>query len=328
MRTALAALSGVLVLCGTAAAQPPPGAIGPQAWMEARAATGGGAVVLHTAWAGIEAGGRRSGTVSIERRGADLTTHVGGAVQVHRGTAPITALAVREQFAAVLLAERGAQPRVRVALVELGASRNGSPAAPRVRRTVTAPRKSAGRFAPSSALIAPDPTGFTVIWQEQLLTDPNADVRTYLGRLAPDGRWTVAPHVVAVPWALAGVAWNGHGWHLALYFGGGWGGAGSREQTRLCLVTLNEAGTPEQHPWWISPAGEVDEAQVVQLPDGIAVIWRGGADGTALRSHLSQAVGSWGQEPGTPPTDHGIVPVGTAFASVVDRGQLRIVQVR
>lgn len=282
-----------------------------------------GGVRIVTQWDALGSGPRRGGTVEIQRLGADMRG-IGRAVSVHRGSAAITALAARDGQAAVVLAERGQSPRVRIALVDLPQGRNGTP---RVRRTINAARDTRGRFAPSSAVIAPTPEGFTVIWQEQLLTDANADVRTYMGRLAPDGSWASAPRQVAIPWALAALAWNGRGYHLAIYFGGGWGGNGSPEQTRICLVTLSPDGTPEQHPWWASPAGPVDETQLVPVGgDQLALVWRGGPDGTVLRAQMTTSVLGWGQEPPAP-ADHGRLASGAAFTARGNAGRLEILHV-
>src|SRR5688572_15581687 len=127
---------GVWAVAAVAGAQPP--AVGPQRWVEARVGDGGGARLV-TEWQALQRG-TRQGTVSLDRLGADMRTRVGGTVAVARGTAAITALAVREQTAAVVLAERGSAPRVRVAILDLPQGRDGRPAAPRLRRTLTANR--------------------------------------------------------------------------------------------------------------------------------------------------------------------------------------------
>jgi hypothetical protein len=86
------------------------------------------------------------------------------------------------------------------------------------------------------------------------------------------------------------MTWNGKGYHLALYYDGG-------PETRLNLVTLTPAGSPEQHPWWASKAEETGPVQLLSTSKGVHAVYRSGGE---LHAVLWKAPGSWGAEPPAP----------------------------
>jgi hypothetical protein len=164
-----------------------------------------------------------------------------------------------------------------------------------------APTAAASAFYPFAAVAAPTPDGFTVLFQDH-------GGQTYLARLAPDGSVRTPAASVAVPWSLAALAWNDHGYHLAVYYDG----AGPSD-TRLCLVTLTPDGQPEQHPWWASPRGAIGEVQMASARDGMRVEYRLDDGTSGLRTFTSRAQGQWGIEAPAPQND-GALAAGELFA--------------
>ncbi|MBI2898188.1 MAG: hypothetical protein HYY06_31855 [Deltaproteobacteria bacterium] len=291
-------------------AQPMPPNGGEASWEDVRLVEGG-AFRVRTQWSGSPSDRPPTSTITCSRLGPDLVA-TGEPLELHRGPTVVPAIAARADgtSAVVVLVHEGAEPFVKVAVVELRAGAQGSP---RVRRVVAAPRGNS-RYSPSWAVAAADPDGFTILWQEISATDPT-DARTMLSRIRPDGTWIAEPRAVAVPWATAAIAWNGEGYLLALYFGG-FGGQSSGG-IRLCFVTLSADGRPGEHPWWASPEERIGEVQLLPSRDGIAAFWRGGAGGTELRSTISNGVGQWGREPRAP-TSHGRIEEAEAFALRLD----------
>jgi len=238
-------------------------------------------VRVDNTWAAQAGGADRTGRVTVG------TTSQTRPIQVHEGPAVVTAVATRGNTVLVAMVHAGARSFARLVLADIGP--DGRLAA---REAIDAPRRNDGDFAPASVVACPDPEGFTVLWQEPSARDPRSDVRTYMARIASDGSWLQRPAVVEVPWALAAIAHNGHGYHLALYFDTEAG------VTRVCLVTLTAAGVPEQHPWWASAAGPTDEVQLAVRGDRVLAFYRGGPGGDRLLSADVTAVGQWGAEPG------------------------------
>lgn len=253
----------------SAAAQP-----GPREWNHVRFAAES-EVRVRTAWDG----------------GARATVHLAvagrqGRLELHDGPAVATDVATSEDLALVAMSEMSTGGSLHLALVEI--PEEGAPTV-RARRTA---RMGDRRFAPSAVVAAATPEGFTVLWQAQSFGPTGrGGARTMMGTLRTDGQWRSRPREVPVPWAIADAVWNGAGYHLALYFDGA-----QPNQTRLCMVTLSEAGQPEQHPWWESRPGLVDEVQMVRLGERIVAAYRGGPRGLELRSRDVHQVRTWGQE--------------------------------
>lgn len=297
MRPALLVSLLLMIPCA-ALAQPDPNGGEARDWDDLRPIRGG-VLRVRTHWDAVRGPAARTGTVRVERLAADGRT-VTATIQLYRGPAVVPALATSDDRAVVTLLHEGPSPFVKVALVEVLPDGRLS-----ARPTVDVPREGATHTFPSWAVVAADPTGFAILWQETSMTDPNDAAHSFLGRLARDGTWSVRPHSVEVPWPTAAMAWNGHGWHLALWFGG-FGGQGGPDGTRVCLVTLSEAGQPEQHPWWVSRPERVGEVQLLRTDAGMEVFWRGGRDGQTLNSVQSTQIGNWGTEP-PPAQAHGAI---------------------
>jgi len=226
------------------------------------------------------------------------------------GGAATTALAVRDDAVMVALLGGGGQPRVRMALLPVAA--DGSLKGPAKLVDATA-RRTDKTFSPTTVLACPDGDGFAILWQEiKVRQNGRPDARTYMARVAPDGRWLMPAVVVSVPWALGEMVYNGAGYHLAIFFDGAQPG-----QTRVSMVTLDAAGKPEQHPWWVSQPELVDEVQLIRIGGGVHAYWRGGTDSTSLRSVKVTSARQWGQAPEAH-TDHGRLRLGDDFALRLD----------
>jgi hypothetical protein len=142
---------------------------------------------------------------------------------------------------------------------------------------------------PFAVAIAVTPDGFAVFLQEVQSDDATA-AHTYLATLDADGKPVGAATEIAVPWALGDAAWDGTGFHLALYYNDGRG-------VRLSMVTTSADGAPRGHPDWASKSGVISEAHLVASDGKVRAFYRNG-------EHLYEAdvtrVGSWGQEPAAP----------------------------
>ena len=270
-------------------AQPDPNGGEARSWDDVRTLPDG-VLRVRTHWNAVRDGGARTCTVRVERLALDGRT-VTASREIFSGPAVVPAVATSADLALVSLVHEGPSPFVKLAFVDLPAA--GGVA---VRPLIAVPRPDAARTFPSWAVVAADPSGFAILWQETSMVDANDAAHSFLGRLRRDGTWVDRPHSVEVPWPTAAMAWNGHGWHLALWFGG-FGGQGGPDGIRVCLVTLSEQGRPEQHPWWISRPEHVGEIQMLRTAAGMEVFWRGGRDGRTLHSHRSEATGNWGSEP-------------------------------
>jgi hypothetical protein len=243
-------------------------------------------------------------SVALTRVDAKLAPS-GQPLELHRGARVRTALGVRPDAVLAALVQSGLRPTVRFSLVRLGP--DGAPQAKPLTLDATS-RRTANDSAPTAVVVCPDPDGFTVLWQEQSTRDVRGEARTYLGRVSADGRWLSPATVVPIPWALGALVRSGAGYHLAVYYDG------SRpDQTRLCFVTLNLAGQPEQHPWWATPPEMIDEVQLLATGAGVVAYYRGGTQGTSLRSVQVTTPGQWGTEP-PPPTDHGSIAAGEDYS--------------
>src|SRR5262249_46089532 len=94
-------------------------ASGSVAWEEWRS-SGAGVVAVENSWSAPAPDGTRRGSVLVTRRDAGLHSE-GKAIEVHRGPAVKTAMAVREKTVAVVMWRGAPQPFVKVALVDLAA---------------------------------------------------------------------------------------------------------------------------------------------------------------------------------------------------------------
>lgn len=154
---------------------------------------------------------------------------------------------------------------------------------------------------PYAVVMASTPTGFMVLFQDIEATNTN-EAHTYLVELDKAGKPTAdatnAPREVAIPWALGDAAWNGAGYHLALFYAGGDG-------VRLSMVSMTKDGTPQQHPDWSSKAGLVSDVHLVTDGDKIRAFYRGGMGDRLLESDVTKIRG-WGGEP-PKAKDHGAI---------------------
>ena len=255
--------------------------------------------------------------VALTRVDSKLAS-IGQPIELYRGARVRTALAVRPDAVLVGLLQGGLRPTVRFSLVRLGP--DGAPQGQPVALDATA-RRTANDSTPTAVVACPEPDGFTVLWQEQSTRAPGAEARTYLGRISADGRWLAPATVVPIPWALGALVRSGAGYHLAVYYDG------SRpDQTRLCFVTLSAAGQPEQHPWWVTPPEMIDEVQLQANGAGVVVYYRGGANGTSLRSVRVTTPGQWGTEPPAP-TDQGSIAPGEDYSlRVAANGEVELLR--
>ncbi|MBW2453384.1 MAG: hypothetical protein JRI68_02685 [Deltaproteobacteria bacterium] len=285
----------VLVAAPVAEAQPAPGTT-----MSSNARYGGGRG-FRVRTKATAAGKAR---VELQRLGAGLAAQ-GAPAKVYEGPPVLTALAVRDDAVLVPLIGGGRQPFVRFAVTKLDAQ--GAPVGSPTILDATARRQ--GKDSDPSAVVAcPDPQGFTVLWQEQRITAGRADAVTYMVRISPQGTWVQEAQVVQVPWALGAIAYTGATYHLAIFFDGA-----KPDQTRLCFVTLDAGGRPQQHPWWASRPQLIDEVQLMPISGGVSAHFRGGPQGTSLRSVRVTSIGQWGAQP-APAKDHGAIAMNQDFA--------------
>jgi len=212
------------------------------------------------------------------------------------GTPVEVDVTARDGVVLIALVGGGRQPSVR--LVRLPVQQNGDLGAA---RNISVPRTAVRSLVPWSAIVGPAERGFVVLWQEVMNGNPQADVASYMGTLDLDGNWINRPSQVQIPWALAAIAWNGHGYHLALYYS-----TGQPDGTTLAMVTLSAVGQPLEHPWWASAPGSIYDVQLVRAPpsvpcggscDPMAVFFRGGPTGEELFSLDTSTPGQWGTSP-------------------------------
>jgi hypothetical protein len=65
-------------------------------------------------------------------------------------------------------------------------------------------------------------------------------------------------------------------------------------QTRICFVTLTRDGQPEQHPWWGSRPGVVEEVQLLSVAGKVTAVFR--SAGALLSVVADKTTGQWGKE--------------------------------
>lgn len=149
------------------------------------------------------------------------------------------------------------------------------------------------------------PDGFTVFFQEIQSDDPTA-AHTYMAKLDADGAPVGAAVEVPVPWSLGAAAWDGTGYHLALYYTEATG-------MRLSMVTLTADGQPQGHPDWASRAGFISDVHLVAADGKVHAFYRGGPGGDRLLESDVTTIGAWGAEPNKA-KDRGKLPLSSTIA--------------
>ena len=150
------------------------------------------------------------------------------------------------------------------------------------------------------------PTGFALFFQE-VQTDDASAAHTYLVELDDDGAPTGPAKEVPVPWSLAAAVHNGNGYHLALIYPGDHGGM------RLSMVSLTEAGQPQQHPDWASAPGFITDVHLHAAGGKIRAFYRGGNAGDRILESDVTKIRGWGSEP-PKAKDHGAISARHALA--------------
>lgn len=162
------------------------------------------------------------------------------------------------------------------------------------------------RDAPFAVAATATPDGFSVFFQE-VQTDDGTAAHTYLVKLDAEGAVGGAATEVPVPWSLGAAAWNGSGYHLALFY------PGDQNGMRLSMVSLSTAGQPQQHPDWASAAGFISDVHLVATDGSVTAYYRGGKNADRLYEADVTAIRSWGSEP-PDATDHGKLSFGKTIA--------------
>ena len=137
---------------------------------------------------------------------------------------------------------------------------------------------------PFAIAATPTPDGFTVFFQEVEFDNAN-EAHTYMVELDKTGAVSEELKEVQVPWSLAAAAWNGKGYHLALFYTGGGG-------ITLSMVSLSKAGAPEQHPDWASQPGGISDVHLVASSGRIRAFYR---NSDRLHETDVTKIGQWGQ---------------------------------
>jgi hypothetical protein len=306
MRALIFALVALLLTVAVPVAR----AEGPSAesWEEWRV-LGEGVVAVRTVVTAPGTGGQRRGKVTLARLDKKLAPS-GEAIPVYDGPAASTTLTVRDGAAAVVLFRGGAQPFVKIAVVDL---------AIRTVRTVDLDRTAGADYAPSAAVVCADPDGFTVLWQEQMRGNPQAEARSTLARVKADGTVLAKPATVPIPWSLGAIVDDGRGYTLAVNYDGA-----APDQTRICFVTLTRDGKPEQHPWWGSRPSAVEEVQFVSVAGKVTAVFR--SAGTLLSVVADKSTGQWGKEAEPSRTVSTGLPAGAPYALRAGVGGVEVVR--
>lgn len=158
---------------------------------------------------------------------------------------------------------------------------------------------------PFAMAMASTPTGFTVFFQEIEAQNVN-EAHTYMVKLDKDGVPDGNVAEVQVPWWIGDAAWNGKGYHVALYY------AGEMQGARLSMVSLTEAGAPEQHPDWASNPGALSDMNLVASGGKVHAYYRGGAGDKMYVTDVTK-IGQWGGNPQSA-KDLGALPASSAIA--------------
>lgn len=287
-----------LALVAAASAQPGP----PTSGSDGRAAVlpGGAVARLVVEW----------GSAAADN-GARLLVDGAAPARLHRGSPVAGSLAVGHGALLVALAVDEPEAPFRVLLVRPGEA----PGAP-----TRVPRPAARRDHPFAVAATPVPDGFAVFFQEVQADDPSA-AHTYLLRLSPDGAPRGPAREVPVPWSLGAAAWNGAGFHLALFY------PGDGRGMRLSMVSVDAQGNPQQHPDWASAAGYVTDVHLVRAGDRMLAFYRGGPGGDRLLESDTTTIRAWGTEPPAA-RDHGAVDGAELIALGLEQPRPRPRRVR
>ncbi len=141
---------------------------------------------------------------------------------------------------------------------------------------------------PFAMAMTATPTGFTVFFQEIEAQNTN-EAHTYMQKLDKAGALDGKLVEIQVPWWIGDAAWNGKGYHLALYYAGEMAGA------RLSMVSLTEAGAPEQHPDWASAPGQLSDVHLVVEDKRVLAYYRGGTGDRLMLTDVTK-IGQWGSK--------------------------------
>jgi hypothetical protein len=158
---------------------------------------------------------------------------------------------------------------------------------------------------PFAMAMTSTPTGFTVFFQEVEVANTN-EAHTYMVKLDKDGKPDGKLVEIQVPWWLGDAAWNGKGYHLALYY------AASMDGMRLSMVSINATGVPEQHPDWSSGPGQLSDMNLVADGGKIVAYYRGGAGDRLVVTDVT-TIGQWGGK-SQPARDLGALAANAAIA--------------
>jgi hypothetical protein len=147
------------------------------------------------------------------------------------------------------------------------------------------PRTSERVDLPYAVAVTSTPDGFSILFQEIEARNVN-EAHTYLLELDKDGKADGELREVQIPWALGDMAWNGNGYHLALFYAGGDG-------VRLSMVSTTKDGVPQGHPDWASAAGLVSDVHLVADGKRIRAFYRGGMGDRLYETDVTK-IGNWG----------------------------------
>jgi len=227
--------------------------------------------------------GKLHSVLKVQALDAKLASK-GKAIAVHDGPFVIGTLATRTGSAAVSMYRGGSAPFVKVGLVDLDKGTS---------KTVELTRTAPAGYSPTSLVSTSDADGYTIVWQEQAISIPGS-VHSTMARLKADGTILKKPTTVPIDWSLGAIANNGKGYTLAVRYEGS-----SVGQTRICFVTLDANGSPQQHPWWGSKLGQIGEIQLVNVGGTVMAAYRAGASGkeTIMSVEANATTGAWAKEP-------------------------------
>lgn len=202
----------------------------------------------------------------------------------------------------IAIAESG-PAAVRAAWIPAEGGRPGRP------RLFQIPRSGGRESAPVGVAVTTRPEGFAVLWQEASNQNPMALWQTYEARVDASGVLSGSPRELPqARWPIADAAWVNGRYYFLLYYG-----TGAPERTRLCGVHVNEAGHPEEHPWWATREGLIGEAHLIVAGDRVHAIYRGGQDGGQLLE-ADVTSGGWGGEV-QEPRSHGAIAPHEAYGA-------------
>lgn len=214
----------------------------------------------------------------------------------------------------VLLALVG-RDSLRAVFVPVGADGLGNPSAAR-----RIERPAARGHSPVGAAIAPMPDGFALFWQEADDTNAGAAYQTFVQRLGPTGEPSGEPQAVQAVWPLAAAAYmpETNRFYFLLFYGGG-----DPRQTRLCGVHIDATTLrPQEHPWWASRPGLIDEGQLFVRGNQVLALYRGGPEGDQLLE-VDVSQGGWAQE-AAEPTARGALGGAGVFGARLQGDRLRV----